>query len=112
MPLLEIRDLEIRFGARASSTAAVREINLNIEEGEVLGLVGESGSGKSATALAIMGLLGAAAQVTGRMMWQSAAGAGNPAIDLVQQPQRELRKLRGREIGMIFQEPMTALNPV
>jgi peptide/nickel transport system ATP-binding protein len=112
MPLLDIRDLEIRFGARAGSTAAVRGVNLKIEEGEVLGLVGESGSGKSATALAIMGLLGATARVSGQMMWQSTGGTGEPAIDLATLQHRELRKLRGREIGIIFQEPMTALNPV
>jgi peptide/nickel transport system ATP-binding protein len=75
-----------------------------VDEGEVLGLVGESGSGKSATALAILGLLGPAAQVMGQILWQGK--------DLLQQPASALRRLRGREIAMIFQEPMTALNPV
>ncbi len=64
--LLEIRDLQIRFGA----LEAVRGISLQVDEGEVLGLVGESGSGKSVTALAILGLLGPAAQVTGQILWQ------------------------------------------
>jgi peptide/nickel transport system ATP-binding protein len=105
-PLLDIRDLQIRFGTEE----AVRGIGLQVDEGEVLGLVGESGSGKSVTALSILGLLGSAAQVTGQMLWQSADGSGE--IDLLRQPTRALQRLRGREIAMIFQEPMTALNPV
>jgi peptide/nickel transport system ATP-binding protein len=104
--LLDIRDLHIRFG----SNQAVREVSLHLDEGEVLGLVGESGSGKSATALAILGLLGPSAQVDGQLMWRSAAGGGS--IDLLRQAAGDLRRLRGREIAMIFQEPMTALNPV
>lgn len=117
--LLEIRDLRIRFGA----SQAVRGIELSIDEGEVLGLVGESGSGKSATALAIMGLLGTAARVDGQILWRrgaaldangtprTQAGDGEP-LDLLRQAPGALRRLRGREIAMIFQEPMTALNPV
>jgi peptide/nickel transport system ATP-binding protein len=98
--LLDIRDLQIRFGA----VEAVRGISLQVGEGEVLGLVGESGSGKSVTALAILGLLGPAAQVTGQVLWRG--------TDLLRQTAGALRQLRGREIAMIFQEPMTALNPV
>ena len=102
--LLDIRDLKIRFGA----VEAVRGVNLQVAEGEVLGLVGESGSGKSATALAILGLLGPAARVEGQILWRGSSGA----IDLLLQPAEAMRRLRGREIAMIFQEPMTALNPV
>ena len=105
--LLDIRDLQVRFGA----TEAVRGVSLQLDEGEVLGLVGESGSGKSVTALAILGLLGPAAQVTGQILWHRDAAAED-AVDLLCQPSGALRKLRGREIAMIFQEPMTALNPV
>jgi peptide/nickel transport system ATP-binding protein len=104
-PLLEIRNLHIRFGA----TEAVRGVNLHLDEGEVLGLVGESGSGKSATALAILGLLGPAAQVEGQILFKNAEGS---EIDLLRQPPHALRRLRGQQIAMIFQEPMTALNPV
>ena len=107
MPLLDIRDLQIRFGA----AEAVRGISLHINEGEVLGLVGESGSGKSATALAIMGLLGQSAQTSGQILWHGAEGASG-GIDLLRKRSEALRRLRGREIAMIFQEPMTALNPV
>src|SRR5665213_3445447 len=104
-PLLDIRGLQIRFGA----SEAVRGIDLSIDEGEVLGLVGESGSGKSATALAILGLLGNAATVSGQILWR---GAAEENADLLRQPAEGLRRVRGREIAMIFQEPMTALNPV
>jgi peptide/nickel transport system ATP-binding protein len=115
--LLEIRGLQVRFGA----AEAVRSTNLRLDEGEVLGLVGESGSGKSATALAILGLLGPAAQVAGQILWRRAGAEsrdedstdkGASYIDLLRQPASVLRRLRGREIAMIFQEPMTALNPV
>jgi peptide/nickel transport system ATP-binding protein len=99
-PLLQIRDLRVSFGAME----AVHGISLSVDEGEVLGLVGESGSGKSATALAILGLLGPAARVTGEILWR-----GN---NLLQRRANQWRNIRGREIAMIFQEPMTALNPV
>ena len=105
-PLVEIQDLRIAFGA----TEAVRGIGFHIDDGEVLGLVGESGSGKSATALAMLGLLEPAASVSGQILWRRAeAGA---AVNLLQQPASAMRQLRGLEIAMIFQEPMTALNPV
>jgi len=98
--LLQIRDLRVSFG----TMDAVRGISLSIDEGEVLGLVGESGSGKSATALAILGLLGPAAKVSGEILWR-----GN---NLLQQQSKQWCQIRGQEIAMIFQEPMTALNPV
>ena len=98
--LLEIDRLTIRFG----SIAAVRELNLRVEQGQVLGLVGESGSGKSVTALAVLRLLDPMAYVEGAIRFGG--------VDLLALAPEAMRKLRGREIAMVFQEPMTALNPV
>ncbi len=84
-------------------------VSLEIAAGETLGLVGESGSGKSAISLAVMRLLAPSAAATGRLLWQP---EGGPAQDLLTLPEPGMRSLRGREIAMIFQEPMTALNPV
>jgi peptide/nickel transport system ATP-binding protein len=105
--LLHVDDLHISFGA----SRAVRGIEFELHEGEVLGLVGESGSGKSATSLAIMGLLGPAAQVSGGILWRGSSDSA-AGIDLLRASPDALRKIRGSEIAMIFQEPMTALNPV
>jgi peptide/nickel transport system ATP-binding protein len=98
--LLSLSSLSISFGP----APAVRSLSLSIGEGESLGLVGESGSGKSVTALAILGLLGEAATVTGQIEYDGR--------DLLSLAPGDLRRLRGRDIAMIFQEPMTALNPV
>ena len=98
-PILAIENLRVWFGA----TEVVRGVSFVLERGEVLGLVGESGSGKSVTSLAILGLLDPAARVEGSIRWQGR--------ELVGLPRRELRAIRGREIAMVFQEPMTALNP-
>ncbi len=98
--LLAIEDLRIWFAERP----VVRGVSLAIEPGEVLGLVGESGSGKSVTSLAVLGLLGAAARVEGSIRWQGR--------ELLGSTDKALRAIRGREIAMVFQEPMTALNPV
>ncbi len=102
--LLDLRGLSVRFRA----AEAVCGIDLCLDEGETLGLVGESGSGKSATALAILGLLPPIAHAAGKILWHGPDGA----IDLLRQPPAALRRLRGRAIAMVFQEPMTALNPV
>ena len=115
-PLLEVRDLRIAFGAKE----AVRGISFELKRGETLGLVGESGSGKSATSLAMMRLLGPAATVGGSVRLNARvpeAGPGAPSsvaqgVDVLTLPEEKMRRLRGRSIAMIFQEPMTALNPV
>jgi oligopeptide/dipeptide ABC transporter ATP-binding protein len=88
---------------------AVRDLSLTIAPREVLGLVGESGSGKSVTSLALMRLLPSQAQVAGELLF---ANGNASAHDLLRLPDEEMRKLRGSKLAMIFQEPMTALNPV
>jgi len=98
--LLRIENLNVSFAA----ASAVRDLSLEIAPGESLGLVGESGSGKSVTALAILRLLGEAAAISGRIEFDGR--------DLLALSSAEVRRIRGREIAMIFQEPMTALNPV
>ena len=98
--LLEVEDLTVSFGQHA----AVKGISFRINAGETLGLVGESGSGKSATSLAVLRLLPESARVAGELRF-----AGE---DLLVLPAEMMRRRRGREIAMIFQEPMTALNPV
>jgi oligopeptide/dipeptide ABC transporter ATP-binding protein len=121
--LLDVRDLTIEFpqsragraissaSARSlpSSVTAVRGLSFSIAPGEVLGLVGESGSGKSITSLAIMGLLPPAAAIKGQITFQNGDGA---ASELTSLSSEKLRQLRGSRMAMIFQEPMTALNPV
>jgi len=87
---------------------AVRDLTLTIKQGEVLGLVGESGSGKSLTALALMRLLPPPASASGNIFFTNQSGLE----DLLQLPDEQMRQLRGSHIAMIFQEPMTALNPV
>jgi peptide/nickel transport system ATP-binding protein len=104
-PILRVDGLSIGFGGRA----AVDRISFEIGAGETLGLVGESGSGKSATSLAVMGLLPAEAELSGKILFAGADGLGE--VDLLKMREGEMRRLRGREVAMIFQEPMTALNP-
>src|SRR5437588_7238724 len=101
-----------RFAAAATAThsfAAVRDLSLAIAPGEVLGLVGESGSGKSVTSLAMMRLLPPQARASGEILFSNGNGS---ARDLLQLAEPEMRRLRGTALTMIFQEPMTALNPV
>ncbi len=108
-PILRVEDLSIGFGGRE----VVHGISFEISPGATLGLVGESGSGKSATSLALLRLLPAEARVSGRILFNSRGleEAAKP-IDLLALPERAMRLRRGSDIAMIFQEPMTALNPV
>lgn len=102
--VLEIRDLRVTFATPLGDLEAVRGVDLDVAAGEVLGVVGESGSGKSVTFLAAMGLLPATAIVRGSVKVDG--------IELVGAPPRELRRVRGRLMSMIFQDPLSALNPV
>jgi len=102
-PLLSIRDLQVEFETDAGSVPAVRGVDLEIRTGETVALVGESGCGKSVTALAVMRLM------TGRVAGGSIHFEGK---DLAHLAESEMRRVRGAQIGMIFQEPMTSLNPV
>ena len=105
-PLLSVRNLRTVFGTMQGDVTAVDDVSFDVSPGEVLGIVGESGSGKSVTALSIMGLL---PQPPGRVAGGEILFQGR---DLLKMPKSELRQLRGSAIGMIFQEPMTSLNPV
>jgi oligopeptide/dipeptide ABC transporter ATP-binding protein len=103
-PALQVEALEVEFPTKAGTVHAVRGIDFSIVPGEVLGIVGESGSGKSVTALATMGLLPKSAEVRGSIRYQ-----GRELLDL---KEKDLTKVRGTSIAMIFQDPMTSLNPV
>lgn len=107
--LLEIENLTISFGKDDKQILAVRNVNIILERGKTLGIVGESGSGKSISSLAVMGLLPKAASVeSGRILF-SRKGHSR---DLLSLEDSEFQKIRGKQISMIFQEPMTSLNPV
>jgi peptide/nickel transport system ATP-binding protein len=107
--LLEIANLNIQFAGQGGALlSAVRDLSLTIAEGEVLGLVGESGSGKSLTSLSIMRLLPPQARVSGRIRYSE----NNGPLEIFNISEEQIRNLRGNRIAMIFQEPMTALNPV
>jgi ABC-type dipeptide/oligopeptide/nickel transport system ATPase component len=104
--LLSVRDLEVKFFTRRATINAVNGISFDLEPGETLGIVGESGCGKSVSSLAMLGILPKpAGRVTGgEVLFEDR--------DLLKLPDRELRRVRGRHISMIFQDPMTSLNPV
>ena len=101
--LLDVKDLRVTFATPDGDVTAVNDLNFNLRAGETLGIVGESGSGKSQTAFALMGLLAANGRIGG-----SATFNGKQILNL---PERELNKLRAEQISMIFQDPMTSLNP-
>ena len=105
-PLLHIDDLHVHFNTSDGVVQAINGASLTLNPGEIVGLVGESGSGKSVTAMSILGLVPKPPAVypKGRILWKG--------IDLLTTPDHELREIRGGEISMIFQDPMTSLNPV
>ncbi|MCU1613101.1 MAG: Oligopeptide transport protein superfamily, ATP-binding protein (modular protein) [Frankiales bacterium] len=103
-PLLQVEDLRVRFPTGDGLVNAVRGVSYSLKSGEVLGIVGESGSGKSVTSLAIMGLLPSSAQVTGSIRYRGQ--------ELLGRKDHELSRVRGKGVSMIFQDPMTSLDPV
>jgi peptide/nickel transport system ATP-binding protein len=103
-PLLEVRDLSVRFDTDEGTVHAVDRMSLELAPRQVLGIVGESGCGKSVTALSILGLLPETATVTGSVRFEG--------TELLGASRSQLRKIRGRRISFVFQEPMTSLNPV
>ncbi|MET0243369.1 MAG: ABC transporter ATP-binding protein [Flavitalea sp.] len=111
LPLLQVKDLQIDFTGAIGTTTAVRNISFEVKRGEILAIVGESGSGKSVTSLSVLGLLPSppAKYPSGQILFSQ---DGNTSVDLLKLPAPAMRSLRGNEIAMIFQEPMTSLNPV
>ncbi len=105
MPLLELENLTVSLFLDGTETPLVRDISYSVEPGEILALVGESGSGKSVSSLAVMGLLAKSLQVTSGAIHYDER-------DLLSLGNEDMRKLRGREMSMVFQEPMTSLNPL
>ncbi|MGW1711788.1 ABC transporter ATP-binding protein [Streptomyces sp. NPDC002156] len=104
-PLLDVRDLRISFRTRTGTVTAVDGLSFSVAPGEILGVVGESGSGKSVSMLAVLRLLTSPnVTVTGQVLFRGR--------DLLTLPDKEMRSVRGREIAMVFQDPMTALTPV
>src|SRR3569833_270340 len=104
--MLSVQDLAVRFRTEDGTVHAVNRVSYDIAAAETVAIVGESGCGKSATSLAIMGLLpkGQASIAAGRILYGG--------TDLVGLPENRMRQIRGRDIAMVFQDPMTSLNPV
>ncbi|HVG41959.1 MAG TPA: ATP-binding cassette domain-containing protein, partial [Chitinophagaceae bacterium] len=110
-PLLSIQNLSVSFESGDEMMHAVKSVSLTVNRGEIVAIVGESGSGKSVTSLSVMQLLPVPPAVykSGQLLFSN---DGQNKIDLLQLTSKELGSIRGNQIAMIFQEPMTSLNPV
>ena len=101
--ILKVNNLTVKFLSNKQENDVVRKISFQLDKNKILGIVGESGSGKSVTALAILGLLSENATLEGEIFFKGK--------DLINISDKNIQKIRGRKIGMIFQEPMSSLNP-
>ncbi len=104
-PVLEVKNLRVEFPTRKGTLVAVDDITFHVDEGEVLGVVGESGAGKSMTGTAVIGLLEPPGRIGGGEIYLDGRRIDNL-------PYEEIRRIRGRQIGMVFQDPLTSLNPL
>src|SRR5260363_68533 len=104
-PVLSVRNLQVEFETRRGTLRAIDSVSYDIAKGEVLGVVGESGAGKSVTGLAVIGLIDPPGRISGGEILLSGLRIDNL-------PPEEMRKVRGKRIGMIFQDPLTSLNPL
>ncbi len=102
--VLEIKNLKVYFKTEEGIVKALENVNLHVDKGEILGVVGETGCGKSVTALTVLRLLSNTSEISGEILFEEK--------NLLELPESEMLKIRGKEIAMIFQEPMTSLNPV
>ena len=103
MKILEVNDLNVQFTAQQGTVHAVNQLSFSVAKGQTLGIVGESGSGKSQSMLALMGLLAGNGRATGQALYNGK--------NLLTMPERELNQIRGNRVAMVFQDPMTSLNP-
>jgi len=108
-PLLQVQNLSINFTSGKAVNTAVQNISFTVHSGQILAIVGESGSGKSVTALSLLQLLPRQALVKGELLF---ASGNQQRVDLLKTSGRQMNTIRGKDIAMIFQEPMTSLNPV
>ncbi|MDP2790133.1 MAG: ABC transporter ATP-binding protein, partial [Rectinemataceae bacterium] len=104
-PLLEIRNLTTRFHTRSGMLNAVDDVSISVKKGEIVGIVGESGCGKSVTSLSVLRLISAPGEISGGSILLDGE-------DILSKTDRQMHGIRGKDISMIFQEPMTSLNPV
>ena len=104
-PVLSVRDLRVEFVTRRGVLTAIDGVSFDIAQGEVLGVVGESGAGKSVTGSAVIGLIEPPGRIAGGEVWLSGTRIDNL-------PPEEMRQVRGKRIGMVFQDPLTSLNPL
>lgn len=111
-PILEVQKLNVEFPSKTSSVVAIKDVFFNLALGEILGIVGESGSGKSVTSLAIIGLLPATAKISGNILFDNPHTSPNNPVNLLALSADKRRNYRGGLISMVFQEPLSSLNPV